>query len=75
MKTVIDVWVLRSGGYFETFGKKTDAMLQLADVSFLDEFPDNTVFTLQPGYIVVDYKAPKKYKKNKPKKPKLLTKG
>lgn len=76
MKTVIDVWILKSGDYFETFGKKTDAMATLADLEFLDSFPDNTVFTLQPGYVVVDYKPPKRPKhKDKPKKPKLITKG
>lgn len=71
MKTLIDCWVLASGDYFETFGNKTDAIYQLADTSFLEHFPENTVFTLQTGYVVVDYKAPKKSKK--PKKLKLLS--
>jgi hypothetical protein len=73
VKTVEDVWMIKSGEYFETFGKRTDAMMQLADTSFLEQFPENTVFTLQPAYVVVDYRPPKH--KNKPKRPKLIGKS
>jgi hypothetical protein len=64
--------VLRSGVYNVVFKDKAQALLELSNPSTLEQFPENTVFTLQPGYVVVDYEAPKKAKK--PKKPKLLSK-
>lgn len=53
MKTLVDVWVLRSGEYYETFGDKMDAIQRITDSEFLEYFPENTVFTLQPGYVLV----------------------
>lgn len=72
MKTLMDVWVVRSGIYSAVFPDKARAIIDMSNPATLEQFPENTVFTLQPGYMVVDYEPPKKNKK--PKKPKLLTK-
>jgi hypothetical protein len=72
VKTLVDVWVVRSGIYSAVFESKTQAILEMGNPAILEQFPENTVFTLQPGYMVVDYEPPKKSKK--PKKPKLLSK-
>jgi hypothetical protein len=71
LKTLVDVWVVRSGAYTAYFTDKTKALLEMTNPATLEQFPENTVFTLQPGYMVVNYEPPKKSKK--PKKPKLLT--
>lgn len=58
MKTVKDVWMLVSGDYRMYFDKKETAMLQLADQGFLESVPDKTVFTIEHGYMVVDFEVP-----------------
>lgn len=58
MKTVKDIWMIRSGTFVQYFEDKPTAMLVMVNQEFLDCFPDNVVFTLDHGYEVVDYEPP-----------------
>jgi hypothetical protein len=54
LKTLVDCWVLESGEYMQTFRTKEDAIMELTNTEFLDYFPDQTVLTMRPGYVVVE---------------------
>lgn len=75
MKTVRDVWVLKSGDWVSIFESREDIMKVLANQEFLDQFPENIVFTIQPGYQIVDFEVPGTEYYDNPDKPLLITKA
>lgn len=75
MKTVVDVWILRSGDYSLSFNDRQEAMKLLANTSFLEQFPDNVMFELFHAYRVTDLEVPgTEYYNDNPDKPLLITK-
>jgi hypothetical protein len=54
VKTLVDCWILESGGYMQTFPTKEAAIMEMTDSEFLEYFPDQTVLSLRPGYVVVE---------------------
>lgn len=75
MKTVQDIWLLKSGDWVQSFDTRSDIMRLLADTSFLEQFPDNIMFQVQPAYKVVDFEVPgTEYYNPEQDKPLLITK-
>jgi hypothetical protein len=54
VKTLVDCWILESGEYMQTFHTKEAAIMEMTDSEFLEYFPDQTVLSLRPGYVVVE---------------------
>lgn len=74
MKTVKDIWLLKSGDWVMSFNTRPEIMRLLAETSFLEQFPDNIMFQLQHAYQVVDFEVPgNEYYSYEPEPPKLLT--
>lgn len=75
MKTVVDVWVLRSGEYSLSFDDRLEAHKLLANPEFLQQFPDNVMFELFHAYRVIDFEVPgTEYFDGTPRMPLLITK-
>ena len=54
-KTLIDIWVLSSGSWKQSFENRLDAIALLSSQDFLNSCPDNTLFYLQHAYKVVKF--------------------
>jgi hypothetical protein len=72
MKTVKQVWTLRSGSWFDTFESPSDMMLALSDPEYLSSFPDGTILTPSPSYEIVDFEVPGNEYYNPPQTPLML---